>query len=81
MLCMSSRQPWQNNGFLIWEWLVALTLLGGFALFAIAFLARQEAYALQQQQLQVEDRKQSVQRRREWTATGHRLLFDLQEGQ
>lgn len=70
----------KSRGFLIWEWVLALALLGSFALFAIALLQRQESYVLQQQQLQRDDLVDAAQRHRTAIIAGHRLLFDLQEG-
>lgn len=73
-------QQRRSNGFLVWEWLLALTLLGSFALLAVTFIQRQESQVLQQQQLRQQAKQEAIQVQRGWLGAGHQLLFELQEG-
>lgn len=73
-------QQRRSNGFLVWEWLLALTLLGSFALLALTFVQRQEAQVLQQQQLRQQVTQEAIHLQRAWLGAGHQLLFELQEG-
>ncbi|WP_417682129.1 hypothetical protein [Pseudidiomarina aquimaris] len=68
------------RGFLLWEWVIALTLLGCFAVFVIALLQQQKSLVEQQAEWRRELRLAALQREIDTFVAGHTLLFDLQEG-
>ncbi len=68
------------RGFLLWEWVVSLALLGCFAVFVIALLQQQRSLVAQQAEWRSELRLATMQREMDELVAGHRLLFDLQEG-
>ncbi|MBG22354.1 MAG: hypothetical protein CMF22_02715 [Idiomarinaceae bacterium] len=75
---LSSHQ--RCRGFLLWEWVIALTLLGCFAVFVIALLQQQKSLVEQQAEWRRELRLATLQREIDTFVAGHTLLFDLQEG-
>lgn len=80
MQCLVRQPQLRVRGFLVWEWVMALALLGSFALLVIAFLQRQEIYLMQQHELRHEARLGAIQNSIDAQNAGHRLLFELQEG-
>ncbi|WP_258240094.1 hypothetical protein [Pseudidiomarina homiensis] len=80
MQCGAVVRPRLVRGFLLAEWVIALTLLGSSALLVIAFVQRQEIYINTQQERREEARINTIQRNTEWLRNEHRLLIELQEG-
>lgn len=80
MQCLGRQSQALTRGFLIWEWVIALALLGSFALLVIALLQRQETYLMQQQELRQQVGLEEIQLNIAAQHADHRLLFELQEG-
>ncbi|RUO56093.1 MULTISPECIES: hypothetical protein [Pseudidiomarina] len=80
MQCGTAVRPSLMRGFLLAEWVIALAVLGSFALLVIIFVQRQEIYINTQQERRQEARINIIERNTEWLRNEHRLFIELQEG-